>query len=162
MQTKYDDVIYALRIYHDIPRLIAEEWATIRNCEEQRDKVGETAAQLQEVVVENGGKHGDKTARLASEDRDTLFRQEIDSRLSHIDELRRIREWIRRGLACIDQRDRDALDLAYIGPQDAAQRLVWQGKGWKEVATLVGRSESYVRHKAYEAMDKIRNMKEEG
>ena len=156
MQTARDDVIYALRIYNDIPRMIAEEWATIRNCEEQRDKVGETAAQLREVVSESGGKHGDKTAALATQDRDTLFQKEIDSRLAHINELRRTREWLRRGLACISEKDRYILTLAYIGPQNATERRAWRGKGWKEISTLVGLSQSCVRHRACKALDKIK------
>lgn len=154
MQTARDDVIYALRIYNDIPRLVAEEWATIRNCEEQRDKVGTTAAQLREVVQER--KHRDKTADLATKDHETLFQREIDDRLAHIDELRRTREWLRQGLACIDEKDRYILTLAYIGPQDASQRRAWRGKGWKEISTLVGLSASNTRHRAYKALDKVK------
>lgn len=156
MQTARDDVIYALRIYNDIPRLVAEEWATIRNCEEQRDKVGETAAKLRDVVVENGGKHGDKTADLATKDHEALFQKEIDDRLAHIDELRRTREWLRCGLACISEKDQYILGLAYIGPTDASQRRAWRGKGWKEISTLVGLSASNTRHRAYKALDKVK------
>lgn len=155
MQTARDDVIYALRIYNDIPRMIAEEWATIRNCEEQRDKVGETAAKLRDVVVENGGKHGDKTAALATQDRDTLFQQEIDARLAHIDELRRTREWLRRGLACIGEKDRYILELAYIGPQDAAQRHAWRAKGWKEISAEFGVSRVAVWRHVSRALEQI-------
>lgn len=162
MQTARDDVIYALRIYNDIPAMIAEEWATIRNCQEQRDKVGATAARLREVNTAAGsGERADKTADLAVKDRDSLFQKEIDDRLAHIDELRKTREWIRRGLACIDRKDRQMLDLAYIGPQDATQRRAWRGKGWKEISTLFGCCESSARHRAYMAMDKIKAEKEE-
>lgn len=156
MQTARDDVIYALRIYNDIPTMIAEEWATIRNCEEQREKVGTTAAKLREVTAASGGEHGEKTADLATKDRDSLFQHEIDDRLAHIDELRRTREWIRVGLACINEKDRYILSLAYIGPTDTAQRRTWRGKGWKEISTLVGLSPSCVRHRGCKALDKIK------
>lgn len=156
MQTARDDVIYALRIYNDIPAMIAEEWATIRNCEEQRDKVGTTAAQLREVAQESGGKHGDKTADLATKDHEALFQREIDDRLAHIDELRRTREWLRRGLACINEKDRYILSLAYIGPQEAAQRRTWRGKSWKEIAKELKYSNATVRRHAERAIDKIK------
>lgn len=158
MQTARDDVIYALKIYNDIPAMIAEEWATIRNCEEQRDKVGTTAAQLREVVQESGGKHRDKTADLAAKDHEALFQKEIDDRLAHIDELRCTREWLRQGLDCIDEKDRYILSLAYIGPQDASQRCAWRGKGWKEISTFVGLSASNTRHRAYKALDKVKTV----
>ena len=34
-----DEVKNLLKIYYDIPQMIAEEWATIRNCEEEKNKV---------------------------------------------------------------------------------------------------------------------------
>ena len=123
MQTEREDVIAALRVYHDIPAMIAEEWGTIRNCQEQREKIGATAAKLRETNGAAGsGEHGDKTARLAIEDRDTLFQKESDDRLLRIDELRCTREWLRVALSHISRQDRYILDLAFIGPSDAAQR----------------------------------------
>jgi hypothetical protein len=34
-----DEVKSLLKIYYDIPQMIAEEWATIRHCEEGKNKV---------------------------------------------------------------------------------------------------------------------------
>jgi hypothetical protein len=157
MQTARDDVIYALRIYNDIPAMIAEEWTTIRNCEESRNRIPipRAAVSLDGKPVQ-AGRYADKTADFAVHDRSTLFQQEIDARLAHIDELRRTREWLRRGLACISEKDRYILTLAYIGPQDAAQRLAWRGKSWKEISTLVGLSVSNTRHRAYKTLDRIK------
>lgn len=160
MQTARDDVIYALRIYNDIPAMIAEEWTTIRNCEESRNRIPipRAALSLDGKPVQTG-RYADKTADLAVHDRNTLFQQEIDDRLAHIDELRRTREWLRRGLACISEKDRYILDLAYIGPTDATQRPAWRGKGWKEISTLVGLSASNTRHRAYKVLDKLKSIR---
>lgn len=162
MQTARDDVIYALRIYNDIPAMIAEEWATIRNCEESRNRIPIPRAALSlDGKPVQAGRYADKTADLAVHDRSTLFQEEINSRLAHIDELRRTREWLRRGLACISEKDRYILTLAYIGPQDAAQRHTWRGKGWKEIAKELKYSSATVRRHADKAMDQIKDMKKE-
>ena len=162
MQSEYDDVKAALRIYHDIPAMIANEWAMIRNCEESRNRIPVARAALSlGGKPAQIGRYADKTADLAIHDRSTLFQEEIDARLTHIDELRGTREWLRRGLACIGEKDRYILTLAYIGPQDTTQRLAWRGKGWKEISTLVGCSESSARHRAYKALDKIKTEKAE-
>lgn len=156
MQSEYDDVKAALRIYHDIPAMIANEWATIRNCEAQRESIGATAAQIREVTVIRSGKYLDKTADLATKDSETLFQQEIADRLAHIEELRRTREWIRRGLACMDTKQQYILSLAYIGPTDAVQRRTWRGKSWKEIAKELKYSSATVRRYANRALNKIK------
>lgn len=152
MQSQYDDVIYALRIYHDIPRLIAEEWNEIRRCREEREKIPAPAGT---------GADGDQTAQLAVKDRETLFQGEIESRLARIDELRRTREWLRKGLSGVNLYDRQILDLAYIGPADAAQRLSWRRKNWSEIARETSYSSATVRRRAGRALKKIQMMKGE-
>lgn len=158
MQTAYDDVIAALRIYHDIPAMIAEEWETIRNCEAQREKIGESAVSFRDMVRENGGgDHSDKTADLAL--KDDLFQAEINDRLSHIDELRRKREWLRAALTKISRKDKYILELAYMGPQDPQQRTGWRGKRWNEIAHATQFSSRTVRRRAYEMLKQIKEEK---
>lgn len=156
MQSQYDEAINALRIYHDIPQIIAEEWAEIRGCESQRDTIPVLAVQRAQGDAKPGsGTYSDTTAGIATSDRAELFQKEIDDRLATIDELRREREWIRLALEKVERKDREILELAYMGPVDQQKRLGWRPKTWKQIAEKVDYSDRHVRRRAYEVLGQI-------
>lgn len=133
MQSAYDDVIAALRIYHDIPAMIANEWVVIRNIEAQRDKIGAETP---------------------------IFQTEIDDRIAHINEMRQQREWLRVALARVDRNDLRILELAYMGPTSPQERLNWRGRSFKDVGPQVGMSGRQARRIAYRVMKQMKEEKQ--
>ncbi len=61
-----------LKIYYDIPQMIDEEWATIRHCEEEKNKITLPSVNLSGLP---GGKGvtGDRTASMALNDPAQVF-----------------------------------------------------------------------------------------
>ena len=84
MQYPREEAIQVLRIYNDIPQMIAEEFAVIRNCEAQREKIGVPAAPppraLSGAATVPAGQHSDRTADFALQGRLGLFEAEIPHR----------------------------------------------------------------------------------
>lgn len=167
MQYPREEAIQVLRIYNDIPQMIAEEFAVIRNCEAQREKIGVPAAPppraLSGAATVPAGQHSDRTADFALQGRLGLFEAEIRDRLSRIDELRRQREWARTFLAEIGQNRKDwyILELAYIGPTDPERRRGWRGKSWNEISAEMQISSRTARRRAYKLLDQMMKEKEE-
>lgn len=162
MQSKYDDVIYALRIYNDIPAMIAEEWAQVRNCEESRANIPiPHRSRPEDGLKPAPSGHSDPTASRALKECEGLFQKEIDDRLAHISELRRTREWLRAGLQGVERKDMDILSLAYIGPPEASQRHTWRSKKWKEIGKELGMGPTTVRHHAYGLLEQMQKKKGE-
>jgi hypothetical protein len=142
--------------------MIAEEWAQVRNCEESRDNIPiPHGSRPEDGLKPAPSGHSDPTAARALKECEGLFQREIDDRLAHIDELRRTREWLRAGLQGIERKDRQILDLAYIGPAEASQRRVWRGKKWREIGKELGMGQTTVRHHAYGLLERIREKKGE-
>lgn len=159
MQYPREEAIQVLRIYNDIPQMIAEEFSVIQNCEAQREKIGIPAAPsprgLSGAAAAPVGQHSDRTADLAMQGRQGLFEEEIRDRLSRIDELRRQREWARAFLSNLGRQDWNILQLAYIGPADPERRRGWRGKSWNEISAEMQISSRTARRRAYKLLDKM-------
>jgi DNA-directed RNA polymerase specialized sigma subunit len=162
MQSAYDDVKAALRIYYDIPAMIADEWDQIRNCEAQREKIGTVAAELRQTVEEGGvDSSGNRTAQLAAEDQKCIFQDEIDDRHAQIADLRRKREWIRSALTKVERDDLRILELAYMGPTSPQERENFRGLTATKIGPIVGVSPRHVRRIANKLLKQIKEDKEE-
>ena len=59
-----DEVKNLLKIYYDIPRMIAEEFATIRNCETEKNRISLPSVNLSGMPG-GEGMPGDRTASMA-------------------------------------------------------------------------------------------------
>lgn len=65
-----------LKIYADIPRMIDEEFAVIRNCEEERNRVTPPSAGLS-GMPSGKGRTGGRTARAALSERERYYDEEV-------------------------------------------------------------------------------------
>lgn len=146
-----------LKIYNDIPQLIAEEFATVRNCEDEKDKITLPSVNLSTLP---GGKGvpGDRTANTALADQAKYYEDEIEHCYKTIAELREKRDWIRGALDTLDWTDRQILQLAYIGPADSHQRRHWRAPKWAEIAGKVGYCEDWARTRGTKALYTLSEM----
>ena len=129
-----------LKIYYDIPRMIDEEWAAIRHCEEEKDKITLPSVNLTGMP---GGKGlpGDRTASMALSDPGRYYDQEIMACQKRVADLKEKRNWLGVALGKLDPTDRDILALRYMGdPKD--RRHAYRGAPWKEIADKVNYSKS--------------------
>jgi len=106
-----DEVKNLLKIYYDIPQMIAEEFATIRNCETEMNKIALPSVNLSGLP---GGKGvpGDRTANMALADPSRYYNEEIKRCSRRIEELRDAKNWMGVALDRLDKTDRYILELA--------------------------------------------------
>lgn len=120
-----DQVKGMLCEYNDIPGLILEQSAMIKNIRQ----------------------HG-----VAEKD---VCEEEIARCTRRIAELRAARDRIETVLDTLDHTDRQILQLAYIGPSDPVRRRGWRPPTWKEIAVKVDYSESRVKQRAQAALKRL-------
>jgi hypothetical protein len=139
---KAKEVKELLKIYNDIPQMIAEEFATIRNCENEKNKITLPTVNLSGMP---GGKGvpGDRTANTALTNQSKYYEEEINSCYLHISELRQKRDWVRAALNTLDRTARQILQLAYIVPEDPFKRRGWRAPTWGEVAQKMNYSKDW-------------------
>ncbi len=155
-----EEVKELLKIYNDIPQMIAEEFATVRNCEEQKNKITLPSVNLSGLP---GGKGvpGDRTANMALADQAKYFEEEIDRCYRTIGELRQKRDWVRTALDTLDRTDRQILQLAYIGPAVSWQREGWRAPTWDYIADKVHYSRTQTWNRATAALFELSSISEE-
>ncbi len=145
-----EEVKELLKIYNDIPQMIAEEFATIRNCENEKNKITLPSVNLSGLP---GGKGvpGDRTANTALTDQARYYEEEINNCYRRIAELREQKNWLSVALNQLDQTDRYILELAFMG-DPKKRRRAYRRPPWKEIADKVDYSESQTRARATAAM----------
>lgn len=139
-----EEVKNLLKIYYDIPAMIASEWATIRHCGEERDKVSLPSVNLTGLP---GGKGlpGDRTASMALADPARYYDKEIMGCQKRIADLTEKRNWLGVALGKLDPTDRYILELRYMG--DPKDRKYRRRPTWKEIADKTELSEGRVRER---------------
>ena len=140
-----------LRKYHDIPRMIEEELATIRHCESQKNRIVPPSVNLSGIPT-GSGRPSDQTASLALSDTAREYEKEIKACYARIAQLRRQKDLVKQWLDSLDSTDRMILTMKYIGPLDRAKRLKWRPATWGEIARKVNYSKSRVRGRAKYAL----------
>lgn len=145
-----EEVKELLKIYNDIPQMIAEEFATIRNCENEKNKIALPSVNLSGMP---GGKGvpGDRTASTALADQTRYYEEEINNCYRRIAVLREQKNWLSVALNTLDQTDRYILELAYMG-DPKKHRRAYRRPAWKEIAGKVDYSESQTRARATTAL----------
>jgi hypothetical protein len=137
-----DEVKNLLKIYYDIPQMIAEEFATIRNCEAEKGKISLPSVNLTGLPGSKG-MTGDRTANMALANPARFYEQEEMRCQKRIADLQEKRNWLGVALGKLDPTDRYILELRYMGdPQD---RKYHRRPEWKEIAGKVELSESQTR-----------------
>ena len=139
-----EEVKNLLKIYYDIPAMISAEFATIRNCEAEKDKVSLPSVNLSGLP---GGKGlpGDRTASMALANQTRYYDDEIKRCSKKIAELRDAKNWLGVALDRLDKTDRYILQLRYMGePQNRKYR---RRPEWKEIADKVELSERQTRER---------------
>lgn len=146
MQFTAEEVKELLKIYNDIPQMVAEEFATIRNCENEKNKITLPSVNLSGMP---GGKGipGDRTASTALADQSRYYEEEINNCYRRIAALREHKNWLSVALNTLDQTDRYILELAYMG-DPKKRRRAYRRPPWKEIAVKVDYSESQTRARA--------------
>lgn len=139
-----EEVKNLLKIYYDIPQMIAEEFATIRNCENEMNKITLPSVNLSGLP---GGKGvpGDRTASMALADPTRYYNDEIKRCSLRIAELRNNKNWLGVALDRLDKTDRYILELRYMG--DQKNRKYRRRPTWKEIAGKTELSEGRVRER---------------
>ena len=139
-----EEVKNLLQIYYDIPAMIDEEFATIRHCESEKNKITLPSVNLSGLP---GGKGlpGDKTANMALMDQARYYEDEIKECYRRIAELREKRNWLGLALGRLDKTDRYILELRYMG--DPQNRKYRRRPTWKEIAAKVDYSDSRVKQR---------------
>ncbi len=153
-----DEVKNLLRIYYDIPQMIAEEWDTIRNCEAEKSQISLPSVNLTGLP---GGKGlpGDRTASMALADQTRYYDDEIKACSRRIAELRDAKNWLGVALGKLDPTDRYILELRYMG--DQRNRKYRRRPEWKEIAGKVELSESQTRERARIALLQLTMMSDQ-
>lgn len=138
-----------LKIYYDIPQMIADEFATIRNCEAEKNKITLPSVNLSGLP---GGKGlpGDRTASMALSDQTRYYDDEIARCHKRITELREKKNWLGVALDRLDKTDRYILELRYMG--DPRNRKYRRRPTWKEIADKTELSEGRVRERVRVAL----------
>jgi hypothetical protein len=141
-----EEVKGLLKIYNDIPQMIAEEFATIRNCENEKNKITLPSVNLSGMPGDKGVP-GDRTASTALTDQSRYYDEEINNCYRRITALREHKNWLSVALITLDQTDRYILELAYMGDPKKCRRA-YRRPPWKEIAGKVDYSESQTRARA--------------
>ena len=151
-----NEVKELLNIYYDIPQMIDEEFATIRHCEEQKDRINLPSVNLSGMP---GGKGvpGDRTANMALADQARYYEDEIMNCYRRIAELREKRDWVRTALDTLERVDRQILRLAYIGPADPRRRRGWRPPTWDEIGQSVHYSKGQAWNRSVRAIFYLSN-----
>lgn len=147
-----EEVKSLLQIYYDIPQMIDEEFATIRHCEAEKNKITLPPGSPERLP---GGKGlpGDKTANMALMDQARYYEDEIKECYRRIAELREQKNWLGLALGRLDKTDRYILELAYMGsPDPRKRRRTFRRPPWKEIAVKVDYSESRVKQRVRVSM----------
>ena len=136
-----DEVKNLLKIYYDIPQIIAEEWAAIRHCEAEKNEITLPPVNLSGMP---GGKGmtGDRTANMALKNQARFYEKEEMCCQKKIADLTEKRNWLGVALGKLDPTDRYILELRYMGNQ--RNRKYTRRPTWKEVADKVNYSKSQV------------------
>lgn len=144
-----DEVKKLLKIYYDIPQMIAEEWATIRNCEAEKNRVALPSVNLSGLP---GGKgvSSDRTASMAIADQARYYEEEIKRGHKRIAELQDAKNWLGVALGKLDPTDRYILELRYMG--DPRNRKYRRRPTWKEIADKAELSERQTRERVRTAL----------
>jgi hypothetical protein len=144
-----DEVKNLLKIYYDIPAMIAEEWAAIRHCEAEKNEITLPPVNLSGMP---GGKGmiGDRTASMALKDQARFYEQEEMACQKRIADLQEKRNWLGVALGKLDPTDRYILELRYMG--DQRNRKYTRRPTWKEIADKVELSESQTRERVRVAL----------
>ncbi|HEX2986134.1 MAG TPA: hypothetical protein VHO71_04890 [Caproiciproducens sp.] len=147
-----EEVKNLLKIYYDIPQMIDEEFAVIRHCEAEMNKITLPSVNLSGLP---GGKGvpGDRTANMALADPTRYYNEEIKRCYKQIVELRDTKNWLGVALDRLDKTDRYILELAYMGDPDSKKRQrSYRRPPWKEIADKAEYSESQTRARATAAL----------
>ncbi len=139
-----DEVKKLLKIYYDIPAMIDEEWATIRHCEGEKDKVALPSVNLSGMPGGKGSP-GDRTANMALADPARYYDQEIMVCQKRIADLQEKRNWMGVALGKLDPTDRYILELRYMG--DPKNRKYHRRPTWKEIADKTELSDGRLRER---------------
>lgn len=139
-----NEVKNLLKIYYDIPTMIAEEFATIRNCEIEKNKIVLPSVNLSGMP---GGKGvtGDRTATMALADPARFYEKEMLACQKRIADLQEKRNWLGVALGKLDKTDRTILELAFMG--EPHKRKFFRRPTWKEISSRVDYSESRVKQR---------------
>lgn len=140
-----DEVKKLLKVYYDIPQMIDEEWAAIRHCEDERNRISLPSVNLTGLP---GGKGlpGDRTASMALADSARYYDQEIMACQKRIADLQEKRNWLGVALGKLDPADRYILELRYMG--EPKNRKYRRRPMWKEIADKTELSERQTREHA--------------
>ncbi|HCW79852.1 MAG TPA: hypothetical protein DG942_01960 [Ruminococcaceae bacterium] len=140
-----DEVKNLLKTYYDIPAMVAEEWATIRHCEEEKNKITLPPVNLSGLP---GGKGmtGDRTANMALKDQARFYEKEEMDCQKQIADLKEKQNWLGVALGKLDPTDRYILELRYMG--GPRKRKYQRRPTWKEIADKVELSERQAREHA--------------
>lgn len=139
-----EEVKDLLKDYYDIPQKIAEEFATIRNCEAEKNKITLPSVNLSGLP---GGKGlpGDRTAAMALSDESKYYDDEIRKCHHRIAAWQEKKNWLSVALDQLDKTDRYILELRYMG--DPKNRKYRRRPMWKEIADKTELSERQARER---------------
>ena len=139
-----NEVKNLLKIYYDIPQMIDEEFAVIRHCEAEKNRITLPSVNLSGMP---GGKGlpGDRTANMAMANQARYYDDEIKACSLRIAELRDAKNWLGVALGKLDPTDRYILELRYMG--DPQNRKYHRQPTWKEIAGKTELSESQTRER---------------
>lgn len=139
-----DEVKKLLKIYYDIPHMIDEEWAAIRHCDEEKNRITLPAVNLTGMP---GGKglSGDRTASMALADPGRYYNQQIMACQKRIADLAEKWNWLGVALGKLDPTDRYILELRYMG--DKKDRNYHRRPTWKEIADKTELSDGRLRER---------------
>lgn len=139
-----DEVKKLLKIYYDIPRMIDEEWAAIRHCEGEKNRIVPPSVNLTGLP---GGKGlpGDRTANMALSDPARYYEEEIVACRRRIGDLQEKRDRFGTMLRKLDPTDRYILELRYMG--DPKNQKYHRRPTWKEIAAKTDLSDGRLRER---------------
>jgi len=154
-----EEVKELLKDYYDIPQKIAEEFATIRNCEAEKNRITLPSVNLSGLP---GGKGlpGDRTASMALSDESKYYDDEIRKCHRRIAAWQEKKNWLDVALDRLDKTDRYILELAYMGNPKHRGRT-YRRPPWKEIAAKVDYSESQTRARVTEALFQLSAISEQ-
>lgn len=154
-----EEVKDLLKDYYDIPQKIAEEFATIRNCEAEKNKITLPSVNLSGLP---GGKGllGDRTASMALSDETTYYDDEIRKCHRRIAAWQEKKNWLSVTLGQLDKTDRYILELAYMGNPKHRDRT-YRRPPWKEIAAKVEYSQSQTRARVTAALFQLSGLSDQ-
>lgn len=140
-----------LEKYYDIPAMIAEEYATIQNCQNQ---MGVFSLPSVNISGMPGGKgmFSDCTANEVLRDQTAEYENEIHTCRRRIENLRLQRDWVREKLSTLDHIDERIVKLKYLGPSDPRKREKWRPPSFDDVGRKTGYSTARAKARAYSVL----------